>query len=227
MQSAPNLKGYWSGGGPNVESTNNFPPTACICRRLNYQLQFEWCLLYLVCIILDVTGFSGRQRYSIRETIDVNPPRHTHRVDWGFKPTQIAFLILVVEVNDGSLFEASSQIDLNSTVTPHVASGDSNALWLEMRESLDLNRVKGYAIHHAFRTHRGSSSQTGCICDGMTVLETNSWSFIAVRTSNEHVRLFSLRLGPPVRIRSASIEHIHVDRGPKHRSHSNPQQGLP
>lgn len=85
--------------------------------------------------MLDVTG-SGRQSHSIDETIDLDSPRLACRVDWGFEPAQITLLILVFKVNDGSLLESPFQVDIDSTMTPHVSSSNSDALRLEMRESL-------------------------------------------------------------------------------------------
>ena len=57
--SAPHLNGSWSGGGPNVESTINLPPTACTWTngaedKLNFNSDPTKEEADLVSVVLDV-----------------------------------------------------------------------------------------------------------------------------------------------------------------------------
>lgn len=71
-----------------------------------------------------------------RLTVDVDSPRLTRRVEWGFDPAQVTFLIFIVEIDDVSIFGFFSHIYVDSTVGTHVSSSDSDALRLKVHESL-------------------------------------------------------------------------------------------
>ena len=88
-----------------------------------------------------------------QETTDLNSPRLACRVEWSFKPTQVTFLIFVLEINHDGLFRPSSSVNVDSSMTANVSSGDSDALRLEMRKSLYISQVSKCSIHHRLGIH--------------------------------------------------------------------------